>query len=148
MIGESWSFRSSGPPATSLSATVGTAAPDLASDALVFLDFFDFFGNFFRSREVHGTDDFDLGFGFTEFKSRAHRQAGIRRPKPKSDAPHSLVRCQLLGLLRMRLPRAFARCLPSRCIRTNSRSNSARPPRTVTNSRPLSRHPGKHPPAN
>jgi hypothetical protein len=33
----------------------------------------DFFWNFFGSREVHGTDDFDLRFGFIEWKSRAHR---------------------------------------------------------------------------
>ena len=52
--------------------------------------FLEFFWNFFGSREVHGTDDFDFGFGFTEFKSR--RIAG-RRPTTQSTgptAPHSL----------------------------------------------------------
>ena len=49
----------------------------------------DFFWNFFGSREVHGTDDFDFGFGFTEFSKPS--ASPDRRPTAKAQARSHLT---------------------------------------------------------
>ena len=45
-----------------------------------------FFWNFFAPRQAGGGGDFDLGFGFTEFKRPGASRFGVRRPKRGSCA--------------------------------------------------------------